>query len=67
MTNHHFTDFDPALRIVVDPTEIRWPIMDKMMVVAEDLYKHVKEQKATPKVSTIVKVKKKKFRENNPW
>ena len=68
MTNLHFSEFDPALRVVVDPVDIHWLVMDKMMNVAEDLYKQVKAQQAAPKVYVAVKgKKKKKFRENNPW
>ena len=69
LTNLHFSEFDPALRVVVDPADIQWLIMNRMMDVAEDLYKQVKAQQAAPKVYVAVKgkKKKKKFRENNPW
>jgi len=67
LTNRHFTDFDPSLRIAVNPGEIQWLVLDKVMAVAEDLYRQVQEEKAA-NVPSVGKTKKgRRFREQNPW
>ena len=67
LTNLHFTDFDPALRIDANPSDLHWQVLNKFMVIAEDLYREVKEQKGS-KVPAAVKTRKgRNFREKNPW
>jgi len=41
LTNSHFADFDPALRVAANPGELQWQVLDKFMAIAEDLYREV--------------------------
>ena len=43
LTDGDFSRFDEANRIRVDPSKLKWLVMDSLMATAEALYKEVKE------------------------
>ena len=51
LTNGHFNQFDPKLRMEINIADFKWLIMDKMLKVAEDVYQEVKSRREARRVT----------------
>ena len=72
LTNEHFDDFDPGLRVDFDPGAAKWLVMDEMLIAAEHINQLVKDRrKGSEKMGGAAPPRKRppgeKLRARDPW
>ena len=74
LSNEHFAGFDPAKRVTVDPSDLPWKVLPKMVAYGSDLLarcEHIKAEALVDGNATEVAKKKRKaggrLRDLDPW
>jgi len=68
LTNGAFCSFDPRRRLQIDPTNIEWLVLPRLLEVSEDLYKDIHELKASQCAAKAAPHRRTPgFRQANPW
>ena len=55
LTNESFKDFSPEFRIPLKGEDIKWRILDKLLVHADSFYKELVQHKAQPETRNLLR------------
>ena len=74
LTNEHFTHFNKDLRIDVDVLKIDWIVLNRLMGVAEEIYRDVKDMRearmSEPPAQRVGRIRRRpeeRLRARDPW